>query len=271
MKMRAEAAKTCFAIISKNAGPRQLWRRHLLAYTPISHTSRRIMPDNDQTRTILNLTVQIVAAHVRNNQVPIHQLSGLIRQVHEALALAGTPAAPPVEPEKPAPSVAPRRSVYPDYIICLEDGRRMKTLKRHLRATYDMSPEQYREKWNLPPDSPMVAPNYAAKRSKLAKQLGLGRRTVEADIEDIEKLEPLEQMPARPWQVVSAPPPVAPPPALERRPEPTLDSVFRGFPKAQAEPEETEAAPAGGEAASPAQRRSARKPFSKQLARTMRP
>lgn len=229
------------------------------------------MPDIDQTRTILNLTVQIVAAHVRNNQVPIHQLPGLIRQVHEALAHAEVPAAPPVEVEKAAPAVAPRRSVFPDYIVCLEDGRRMKTLKRHLRSTYDMSPEQYREKWDLPADYPMVAPSYAARRSKLAKQLGLGRRNADADIEDIEKLEPLEQMPARNWQVVSAPPPVAAAPAPERRPEPTLDSVFGRFPKAQAEAEELEAAPAGGEAASQGQRRHARKPFSKQLARTMRP
>jgi predicted transcriptional regulator len=229
------------------------------------------MPDIDQTRTILNLTVQIVAAHVRNNQVPIQQLPDMIRQVHEALAHAGAPAPQPVEPEKPAPAVVARRSVFPDYIICLEDGRRMKTLKRHLRSTYDMSPEQYREKWNLPADSPMVAPSYAARRSKLAKQIGLGRRTANADIEDIEKLEPLEQMPARPWQIVSAPPPVAPPPTPERRPEPTLDSVFGRFPKAQTDVEENEATPASAEPASPEQRRSARKPFSKQLARTMRP
>jgi predicted transcriptional regulator len=229
------------------------------------------MPELDHTRTILNLTVQIVAAHVRNNQVPIHQLPGLIRQVHEALAHAGAAAPEPAQPEKPAPAVAPRRSVFPDYIVCLEDGRRMKTLKRHLRSTYDMSPEQYREKWDLPTDYPMVAPSYAARRSKLAKQLGLGRRTADADVEDTEKLEPLEQMPARPWQIVSAPSPAAPLPAPERRPEPTLDSVFGKFPRTQAEREENEAPPSVSEAESPAQRRSARKPFSKQLARTMRP
>jgi hypothetical protein len=134
-----------------------------------------------------------------------------------------------------------------------------------------MSPEQYREKWDLPPDYPMVAPSYATKRSDLAKKLGLGRRAVEA--KTVEQEKPLEQMPAKPWQVVSAPEKVAPPPAAERRPEPaaerrpepTLDSVFRSFPKAEAEEAEAEAGDAQG------QRRSARKPFSKQLARSMRP
>jgi hypothetical protein len=174
----------------------------------------------------------------------------------------------------------PKKSVFPDYIICLEDGRRMKTLKRHLRSTYDMSPEQYRDKWDLPPDYPMVAPSYAARRSKLARELGLGRRAAEADVEidDVDRQEPLPQMPARTWQIVSAPAPTpvaaAPAPAVTaaapepRRTEPTLDSVFSKFPKGRAGPEDIEPAPEDTPAT--AQQRSARKPFSKQLARTMR-
>jgi hypothetical protein len=114
----------------------------------------------------------------------------------------------------------------------------------------------------------MVAPNYAARRSKLAKQAGLGRRVV--DVEDAEKQEPLQQMPDRPWQIVSAPEPVAAPEPAERRPEPTLDSVFGRFPKAQSELDKLEPEHAASESAT-GQRRPARKPFSKQLARTMRP
>jgi predicted transcriptional regulator len=228
------------------------------------------MPDIDQTKTLLGLTVQIVSAHVSNNQVPTARLPTLIQQVYAALSHTVIEVPHQIEPEKTAPAVAPKKSVFPDYIICLEDGRRMKTLKRHLRSTYDMSPEQYREKWDLPPDYPMVAPSYAARRSKLAKQLGLGRRAAAAE-EIVEKQEPLEQMPARPWQIVSAPEPAAPPPAPERKPEPTLDSVFGRFPKAAGEIDETEAPAEAAEGAAPGQRRAARKPFSKQLARTMRP
>jgi predicted transcriptional regulator len=238
------------------------------------------MPDIDQTRSLLGFTVQIVAAHVKNNQIAAAQLPALIRQVHAALSRAGTePAAPPA-PEKIAAPAAPKKTVFPDYIICLEDGRRMKTLKRHLRSTYDMSPEQYRDKWDLPPDYPMVAPSYAARRSKLARELGLGRRAAEADVEidDVDRQEPLPQMPARTWQIVSAPAPTpvaaAPAPAVTaaapepRRTEPTLDSVFSKFPKGRAGPEDIEPAPEDTPAT--AQQRSARKPFSKQLARTMR-
>jgi predicted transcriptional regulator len=230
------------------------------------------MPDIDHTRSLLDFTVQIVAAHVKNNQITAAQLPALIRQVHTALSRAGTePKAQPA-PEKIVAPAVPKKTVFPDYIICLEDGRRMKTLKRHLRSTYDMSPEQYRDKWDLPPDYPMVAPNYAARRSKLARELGLGRRATEVDVEteDAERQEPLPQMPARTWQVVSAPAPVVSAAAPEpRRPEPTLDSVFSKFPKAQAEPEDIEPAPE--ELPAKAERRTARKPFSKQLARTMRP
>jgi predicted transcriptional regulator len=228
------------------------------------------MSDIDQTKTLIGLTVQIVSAHVKYNQVPVSQMPALIRQVYAALESAGTPVREPaLVVEKAAPAVVPKKSVFPDYIICLEDGRRMKTLKRHLRSTYDLSPEQYREKWDLPPDYPMVAPNYAARRSTLAKQLGLGRRAAVIIPESIEKEEKLEQMPARPWQVVSAPAAAPAPPPPERRPEPTLDSVFGRFPKADAEAPETDAGDSGDDA-NGGQRRSVRKPFSKQLARTMR-
>jgi predicted transcriptional regulator len=225
------------------------------------------MPDFDQTKTLLGLTVQIVSAHVSNNQIPAARLPTLIQQVYAALSHTIVETPRHIEPEKSVPAVAPKKSVFPDYIICLEDGRRMKTLKRHLRSTYDMSPEQYREKWDLPADYPMVAPSYAARRSNLAKQLGLGRRAAAAE-NSVETQEPLEQMPARPWQIVSAPEPAAPPPTAERKPEPTLNSVFGNFPKAVGENDENEAQV---EAVEPGQRRAARKPFSKQLARTMRP
>jgi predicted transcriptional regulator len=229
------------------------------------------MSDIDQTKTLVGLTVQIVSAHVKYNQVPVSQMPALIRQVYAALEHAATPRREPVVAEKAPTPAVPKKSVFPDYIICLEDGRRMKTLKRHLRSTYDMSPEQYREKWDLPPDYPMVAPNYAARRSTLAKQAGLGRRvaaTTPEPPELMEQQEKLEQMPARPWQVVSAPAAAPAPPPPERRPEPTLDSVFRRFPKADEQAAETE--PATDDDANNAPRRSVRKPFSKQLARSMR-
>ncbi len=124
-------------------------------------------------QAILALTAQIVSAHVSNNAVASENLSALIRQVHQALANAGQ-AVP--EPEKPQPAVPVKRSVFPDYIVCLEDGKKLKMLKRHLQSAYNMTPEAYRERWGLPPDYPMVAPNYAERRSALARQIGLGRK-----------------------------------------------------------------------------------------------
>ena len=124
------------------------------------------------------LTADIVAAYVSNNPVPAAELAGLIGNIHGALIQVGTgrAAAPqPVAQEALQPAVPIKKSIQPDYIVCLEDGRTFKSLKRHLRAKYDMSPEQYRAKWGLPPDYPMVAPNYAAQRSALAKSIGLGR------------------------------------------------------------------------------------------------
>jgi predicted transcriptional regulator len=120
------------------------------------------------------MTSQVVAAYLSNNRVSADQLPGLINAVHETLrnVEGGKPAAPE-QPAKPAVSI--RKSVHPDYIVCLEDGKKLKMLKRHLRTTYNMSPEEYREKWNLPADYPMVAPNYAQQRSEFAKRIGLGR------------------------------------------------------------------------------------------------
>ena len=124
---------------------------------------------------VLRLTAKIVCAHVGNNQVAANALPELIQSVHRSLATAGT-TEPASAPAPLAPAVPSRRSVFPDYIICLEDGKKLKVLKRHLRASYGMTPEHYRQKWALPADYPMVAPNYASSRSSLARQLGLGRK-----------------------------------------------------------------------------------------------
>lgn len=124
---------------------------------------------------LLALTSQIVAAHVGHNNVPPDALPTLINAVYQSLANIGQPL-PVAEKKRPDPAVSPRRSVFPEYIVCLEDGKKLKMLKRHLKTAYKMTPEQYRERWNLPPDYPMVAPNYARQRSKLAKQIGLGTK-----------------------------------------------------------------------------------------------
>jgi len=208
-------------------------------------------------KTLLGLTVQIVSAHVQKNQVPAQALPALIEQIYAALSSAGSvPAAAPVE--KQQPFVAPKRSVFPDYIICLEDGRKLKTLKRHLRSTFDMTPEQYREKWGLAPDYPMVAPNYAEHRSKLAKALGLGRKPPEAEGEAEAEIEPVAEIP----------PPAPEPREPRRRADHTAASVFAKFPKAEAAPAAAEPEPEAEEPARKAVRR--RKPFSSQMARGMR-
>ena len=124
---------------------------------------------------LLRMAVDIVAAYLSNNQVPSSQIPDIIHSVFSSLnSLDEQPAEPPAETAKPAASI--RKSVTPDYIICLEDGKKLKMLKRHLRTTYNMTPEEYRTKWNLPPGYPMVAPNYAEQRSDLAKRIGLGRK-----------------------------------------------------------------------------------------------
>ena len=122
----------------------------------------------------LRLATNIVSAYVSHNQIPASEVPSMIRTVHGVLGgLANEKELAEEVAQKPAVPI--RRSVTPEYIVCLEDGKRLKMLKRYLRANYDMSPEEYRSKWNLPPDYPMVAPNYAAQRSEFAKKIGLGR------------------------------------------------------------------------------------------------
>ena len=123
----------------------------------------------------IELAADIVSAYVSNNSVPLAELPNLIRDVHSAL-MRVTEQAAPVEAEPLKPAVPVKKSITPDYIVCLEDGKQFKSLKRHLRSQYNLSPDAYREKWGLPADYPMVAPNYAKARSNLAKQMGLGQQ-----------------------------------------------------------------------------------------------
>ncbi|MBX9881895.1 MAG: MucR family transcriptional regulator [Sphingomonas sp.] len=129
---------------------------------------------NELQETLITLTADIVAAHVSNNSVAVSDLPVLIANVHNALQGLGGPAPEPEVKQEPAVSI--RASVKPDYIVCLEDGKKLKMLKRHLMTHYQMTPEQYRAKWNLPADYPMVAPNYAEQRRSLAKKIGLGTK-----------------------------------------------------------------------------------------------
>jgi len=139
------------------------------------------MDNQDNDDTMITLTADIVAAHVSNNSVSVNDLPLLISNVHGALAnLSGSSAAPETRPE---PKVPIRSSIKPDYIVCLEDGKRLKMLKRHLMTHYQMTPDQYRQKWGLASDYPMVSPNYAEQRRALAKSIGLGtkrRKTAKA-------------------------------------------------------------------------------------------
>ena len=133
------------------------------------------MSDNAGEGSYIGLTANIVSAYVSNNSVPSSEIPNLISQIHSALKrVSGGQVAAPAEPLKPAVPI--KRSITPDYLVCLEDGKKFKSLKRHLRTQYNMTPDQYREKWGLAPDYSMVAPNYAAARSQLAKQMGLGQQ-----------------------------------------------------------------------------------------------
>ena len=123
---------------------------------------------------LLSLTTQIVSAHVSHNTVALPELQNLIAQVYKTLSGVGNETQQ--APERPQPAVPIKKSVTPEYIVCLEDGKELKMLKRHLKTAYDMTPDDYRERWGLPQDYPMVAPNYAKQRSKLAKQIGLGTK-----------------------------------------------------------------------------------------------
>lgn len=131
--------------------------------------------NNDDASMIVELTTDVIAAYVSNNPVSTTDLPNLIGEVHKAFqAIIGVQAEEPKGEQKPA--VNPKKSVFRDYIICLEDGKQFKSLKRHLRSHFDMSPEEYREKWDLPAEYPMVAPSYSEKRSSLAREKGLGRK-----------------------------------------------------------------------------------------------
>ena len=130
------------------------------------------MPDDKPTAELLEHTTRIVAAQVANNPIAVTDVPGLISTVHQALATLG-----PEEPApRPEPAVPIKQSVKPEYIVCLDDGKKLKMLKRHLRTAYNMTPDDYRKRWGLPRDYPMVAPNYAKQRSALAKKIGLGRK-----------------------------------------------------------------------------------------------
>lgn len=136
----------------------------------------------------VELTASIVSAYVRANPVPLAELAGLIANVHSSVcSLRNAGVVEEVE-KKPRPAVSVKRSVTPDFLICLEDGKKFRSMKRHLGVSYGMTPAEYREKWNLPPDYPMVAPNYRLERSKMAKSIGLGRKP---------KSEPTPATPAR--------------------------------------------------------------------------
>ncbi|MGE5503197.1 MAG: MucR family transcriptional regulator [Actinomycetota bacterium] len=129
---------------------------------------------------ILRMAVDVVAAYVSKNPLPAGQIPEVIHTVYASLSTLES-GQPEAKSEMPKPAVAVKKSVTPDYIVCLEDGKKLKMLKRHLRTTYNMTPDEYRAKWGLPPDYPMVAPSYAAQRSDFAKKIGLGRKPGEAE------------------------------------------------------------------------------------------
>ncbi|MDB5670458.1 MAG: transcriptional regulator [Alphaproteobacteria bacterium] len=138
-------------------------------------TYGRLMAESSElTETLITLTADIVSAHVSNNSVAVNDLPALIQNIHGALSgLGSEPEAPPVKLE---PAVSIRSSIKPDFIVCLEDGKKLKMLKRHLMTHYQMTPDEYRQKWGLSADYPMVAPNYAEQRRSLAKKIGLGTK-----------------------------------------------------------------------------------------------
>ena len=139
-----------------------------------SIVDEKMTDSTEMQETFITLTADIVAAHVSNNSVAVNDLPTLISNVHTALAALGTPTVAVVEKQEPAVSI--RSSIKPDYVVCLEDGKKLKMLKRHLMTHYGMTPDQYRAKWGLPNDYPMVAPNYAEQRRTLAKAIGLGTK-----------------------------------------------------------------------------------------------
>ncbi|QEH97809.1 MucR family transcriptional regulator [Gluconobacter thailandicus] len=148
---------------------------------------------------LLPLTADIVAAYLSQNELSADHLPALIRSVHDALATPATPE--PVAEEAPTPAVNPKRSVFPDYIICLEDGKKLKMLRRHLKTAYNMTPEEYRARWGLPSEYPMVAPSYSEKRSSLAREIGLGSTTRPSSLQEPspeeDTLPPVKKLPEK--------------------------------------------------------------------------
>ncbi|HEV2898639.1 MAG TPA: MucR family transcriptional regulator [Pseudaminobacter sp.] len=138
------------------------------------------MTDDSNNTDTIELTADVISAYVSNNPVPVSELPTLIAQIHQSLTGLSNGQAT-IPEEKLVPAVPIKKSVTPDYIICLDDGKKFKSLKRHLKTTFGMTPEEYRAKWNLPTDYPMVAPSYAATRSELAKKIGLGRKPKAAE------------------------------------------------------------------------------------------
>ncbi|PZP55330.1 MAG: MucR family transcriptional regulator [Micavibrio aeruginosavorus] len=135
------------------------------------------MAETNKSNDILALTTEIVSAHLSNNTVPAGEIPALIERIYKTLSgVGGELSASNLPAERPQPAVPIRKSVMPEYIVCLEDGKKLKMLKRHLKTAYKMTPEQYRERWGLPADYPMVAPSYAKTRSRLAKDIGLGTK-----------------------------------------------------------------------------------------------
>ncbi|WP_417431298.1 MucR family transcriptional regulator [Kiloniella sp.] len=132
------------------------------------------MSEDNSSLELVELTTSLVSAHVSNNSVAVADLPQLIREVYGTLSTLGQEEKK--EPERPTPAVSIKKSITPEFIVCLEDGKKLKMLKRHLKTAYNMTPEEYRERWGLPQDYPMVAPNYAKQRSSLAKQIGLGTK-----------------------------------------------------------------------------------------------
>ncbi|MFT8347246.1 MucR family transcriptional regulator [Gluconobacter oxydans] len=141
-----------------------------------------------------SLTAEIVAAYLSRNDVAPDMLPGLIRSVHTALT--GPAVSEAAAEEAPVPVVNPKKSVFPDYIICLEDGKKLKMLRRHLKTAYNMTPDEYRARWGLPPEYPMVAPGYSAQRASLAREIGLGSRTRASALQE-EDLPPVKKLPEK--------------------------------------------------------------------------
>lgn len=156
-------------IVRRHSGGAPPWY-----FLEISQVDSQAMTDRSDPTELLKMATQIVAAHVSNNKVAMSELPGLIGAIHGALRDMGENGGGEAVPAG-KPAVPVKRSVTPDYLICLEDGRKLKMLKRHLRTAYGMTPDEYRKRWSLPQDYPMVAPNYAKRRSALAKKIGLGQ------------------------------------------------------------------------------------------------